>query len=142
MAMFQKMQIAGVFLGTLLLGVTPSFSACLQSIEGDWDIYSTPSDGSQPFYCNVELTQSSAGVFTMTNANCKATAINSYSIQSITMSCLEDNTSYYGGEIALTINGNSSVVNLQGTINQNGNLFVAISTDNSPPFYTMQFIAD
>ena len=142
MAMFRILQTAGIILGSLLLGVTPSFAACLQSIEGDWDIYFTPSDGSQPFYCNVELTQSSTGVFAMTNANCKSTAVNTYSIQSVTMNCLEDNTSYYGGEIALNVNGSSSTVNLQGTINQNGNLFVAISTNNSPPYYTLQFIAD
>lgn len=78
----------------------------------------------------------------MTNANSKSTAVNTCSLQSVTMNCLEDNTSYSGGEIALNVNGSSSAVNLQGTINQNGNLFVAISTNNSPPYYTLQFIAD
>lgn len=49
MAMFKQLQTAGIILGLLLLGVTPSFAACLQSIEGDWDIYFTPSDGVRLF---------------------------------------------------------------------------------------------
>lgn len=130
-----------IVLGIMLVSAMPSFAACQASIEGDWDVYFTPSDGSPPFYCNVSLVEGSSG-FTSDLANCLSTSTHTYSIQSATLSCLEDNTNYYGGQIVLTVDGSSSTVSVQGTLNQNANMFVAMSTNTVAPYYTLQFVMD
>lgn len=130
-----------VVLGVILVTATPSFAACLGSIEGDWDVYFSPSDGSPPFYCNVSLIEGSLN-FTSDIANCLSTASHTYSIQSVALSCLEDNTNDYGGQIALTVDGSSSMLSIRGTLNQNANMFVAMSTNAVAPYYTIQFVMD
>ena len=137
--MLKKIGIAAC---AMLLTATSSLAD--YSLEGTWRILFTPSNGSPPFICKVVLEEGSSGWTLSEPVYCSGYYYTT--IQSLTLSTANgsDPNIDIVGQITLTVLQSPSSIGIQGVMNQNGNMFVAMSTstNGSPPFYNMQFVLE
>ena len=141
--MFKAFSRFGATLGVLILGVTHSFAG--YSFEGTWGILGTPTNGNPPFVCKLVLEEGSSGWTLPEPVMCASNA--DTIVQSLTLNSADGSNPpiEFVGQITVSINGFISVLEIEGLMNQNGNMFMAMSTNYSNyslPYYTFQFVLE